>query len=215
MHSFSQLILLMKQKPKSKPSKSRFKLLHQYYSYTGFYSFVWNAVKKALPFILLIVAAIYVVNHYVDINKGLVHITEVLPVYGVLLFFFGSESLLGLVPPEIFIAWAGKLSHPWLYLTILALLSYLGGLVSYFIGLTITKLPSIHNYLEVKMAKQLKNSRKWGGFLIVVGALLPLPFSISCMAAGIIEFPFKNVVIYGSLRLLRFLIYGIVIFHAL
>jgi membrane protein YqaA with SNARE-associated domain len=94
------------------------------------------------------------------------------------------------------------------------LLSYFGGLVSYVIGHTITKLPAIHNYLEVKMEKQLKNSRKWGGFLIVVGALLPLPFSISCMAAGIIEFPLKNVMIYGSLRLLRFLIYGIVIFHA-
>lgn len=204
----------MKPNTRSKTSKSRFKLLHQYYSYTGFYSFVKNAVIKALPFILLIVGAIYVVNHYVDINKGLVHLTEVLPVYGVLLFFFGSESFLGLIPPEIFIAWAGKMNYPWLYLTILALLSYFGGLVSYVIGHTITKLPAIHNYLEVKMEKQLKNSRKWGGFLIVVGALLPLPFSISCMAAGIIEFPLKNVMIYGSLRLLRFLIYGIVIFHA-
>jgi membrane protein YqaA with SNARE-associated domain len=203
----------MKPKTKSKTSKSRFKLLHQYYSYTGFYSFVQNAVIKALPFILLIVAAIYVVNHYVDINKALVHLTEILPVYGVLLFFFGSESFLGLVPPEIFIAWAGKMNYPWVYLSILALLSYSGGLISYFIGHAITKLPVIHNYLEVKMEKQLKNSRKWGGFLIVVGALLPLPFSISCMAAGIIEFPLKNVAIYGSLRLLRFLIYGILIFN--
>jgi membrane protein YqaA with SNARE-associated domain len=63
------------------------------------------------------------------------------------------------------------------------------------------------------MEKQLKNSKKWGGFLILVGALLPLPFSISCLTAGIIEFPFKNVVFYGSLRLVRFLIYGLVIFH--
>ena len=90
----------MKPKTRSKTSKSRFKLLHQYYSYTGFYSFVKNAVIKALPFIIIIVATIYVVNHYVDINKGLVHLTEVLPVYGVLLFFFGSESFLGLIPPE-------------------------------------------------------------------------------------------------------------------
>jgi membrane protein YqaA with SNARE-associated domain len=204
----------MKPRPKSKTSKSRFQLLHQYYSYTGFYNFVGNTVKRALPFIILIVAAIYVINHYVDINKALVHFTEVLPVYGVLIFFFTSETLLGLVPPEIFIAWAGKMNNPWVYLGFLALLSYFGGLVSYYIGHIITKLPAIHNYLEVKMEKQLKNSRKWGGFLIVVGALLPLPFSISCMAAGIIEFPFKNVAIYGSLRLLRFLVYGIIIFQA-
>ncbi|MDO7171430.1 YqaA family protein [Mariniflexile sp. AS56] len=204
----------MKEKPKPKTEKSRWQLLHQYYSYTGFYSFVWQAVKKALPFIILIVAAIYVVNHYYDINAALVKLTETLPAYGVLTFFFVSETILGLVPPEIFIAWAGKMYAPWLYLAVLALLSYSGGLVSYYIGHVITKIPKVHNYLEVKMAKQLKNSKKWGGFLIVVGALLPLPFSISCMAAGIIDFPFRNVVAYGSLRLLRFLIYGIVIFHA-
>ena len=203
----------MKPKSKLKTEKKRWKLLHQYYSYTGFYNFVWQAVKKALPIIILIMAAIYVVNHYYDINAAFVQLTETLPAYGVTGFFFISETILGLVPPEIFIAWAGKMEYQWLFLGLLASLSYLGGLVSYYIGYIITKTPKVHNYLEVKMAKQLKNSKKWGGFLILVGALLPLPFSISCMAAGIIEFPFKNVALYGSLRFLRFLIYGLVIFH--
>ncbi|MCL6295064.1 YqaA family protein [Jejuia spongiicola] len=204
-----------KTKPKSKFGKSRLQLLHQYYSYTGFYTFVWQAVKKALPYIIAIVIAIYVINHFFDINAALTRLTEVLPAFGVLSFFFVSETLLGLVPPEVFIAWAGKMYSPWFYLSILAILSYTGGLLSYWMGRTITKIPSVHNYLEVKMEKQLKNSKKWGGFLIVVGALLPLPFSISCIAAGIIKFPFKNVVLYGSLRLLRFAIYGLIIFNAI
>lgn len=104
---------------------------------------------------------------------------------------------------------------PWFYLSILAILSYGGGLLAYWMGRYITKIPKIHHYLEFKMKKQLKNSKKWGGFLIVVGALLPLPFSISCIAAGIITFPFKNVILYGSLRLVRFAIYGLIIFNAL
>ena len=202
-------------KPKSKAEKSRLQLLHQYYNYTGFYTFVWNAIVKALPYVIAIVAAVYIINHFFDINKVLTQLTEILPAYGVLSFFFVSETLLGLVPPEIFIAWAGKMYNPWFYLGLLALLSYGGGLLSYWMGRTITKIPSVHNYLEVKMEKQLKNSKKWGGFLIVVGALLPLPFSISCIAAGLIEFPFKNVIAYGSLRLLRFAIYGIIIFNVL
>ena len=206
---------IMKRKSKEKTVKSRLQLLHQYYNYTGFYTFVWEAIKKASPYIVAIVIAIYTVNHFFDINAALIRLTEILPSYGVLSFFFVSEILLGLVPPEIFIAWAGKMYSPWFYLSILAFLSYGGGLLSYWLGRTITKIPSVHNYLEVKMEKQLKNSKKWGGFLIVVGALLPLPFSISCIAAGIIEFPFKNVIIYGSLRLLRFAIYGIIIFNVL
>jgi membrane protein YqaA with SNARE-associated domain len=204
----------MKPKPKSKSDKSRWQLLHQYYNYTGFYQFVWRAIKRALPILLLIIAAVYVVNHYYDINETLVRLTETLPVYGVLAFFLASESLvLGIIPPEIFIAWAGKMPYPWLFLSILALLSYAGGLIAFYMGRFITKIPSVHRYLEQKMEKQLQNARKWGGFLIIVGALLPLPFAISCLTAGIIDFPFKNVMVYGSLRLLRFLIYGLIIFN--
>ena len=200
---------------KSKTKKSKFQLLHQYYSYTGFYSFVWQAVKKALPYIIGIVILVYVINHFYDINQALIHLTEVLPAYGVLSFFFVSETILGLVPPEIFIAWAGKMYSPWFYLGLLSVLSYGGGLVSYWMGRSITKIPSVHNYLEQKMQKQLKNSKKWGGFLIMVGAVLPLPFSIACLAAGIIKFPFKNVLLFGSLRFIRFALYGIIIFSAL
>ena len=205
----------MKPKQKSKSEKSKFQLLHQYYSYTGFYKFVWGTVKKALPYIIGIVALVYTVNHFFNINDALTRLTEILPAYGVLSFFFVSETLLGLVPPEIFIAWSGKMYNPWFYLGILSVLSYGGGLLSYWIGRTITKIPSVHKYIEVKMEKQLKNSKKWGGFLIMVGAVLPLPFSIACIAAGIIEFPFKNVILYGSLRFVRFTIYGLIIFNAL
>lgn len=205
----------MKPKQKSKSEKSKFQLLHQYYSYTGFYKFVWGTVKKALPYIIGIVALVYTVNHFFNINDALTRLTEILPAYGVLSFFFVSETLLGLVPPEIFIAWSGKMYNPWFYLGILSVLSYGGGLLSYWMGRTITKIPSVHKYIEVKMEKQLKNSKKWGGFLIMVGAVLPLPFSIACIAAGIIEFPFKNVILYGSLRFVRFTIYGLIIFNAL
>ncbi|MFY0714403.1 short-chain dehydrogenase [Seonamhaeicola sp. NFXS20] len=202
-------------KERTKSSKSRLRLLHQYYSYTGFYSFVGKSILKALPYLILIVAGIYILNSFFNINEALVKLTETLPVYGVLIFFFVSETFMGLIPPELFIAWASKLSRPWLYLMSLAFLSYFGGLLSYFIGKSITRIPRVHNYLQYKMQKQLKNSKKWGGLLIVAGALLPLPFSISCIAAGIIDFKFKGVVMFGSLRLLRFVIYGLVIFNVL
>lgn len=205
----------MKPEEKEKTRKSRFQLLHQYYSYTGFYTFVWEAVKKSFPYILALVIAVYAINHFFNINDALTRLTEALPAYGVLSFFFVSETLLGLVPPEIFIAWAGKMYSPWFYLGLLAVLSYGGGMLSYWMGRSITKMPSVHNYLETKMEKQLKNSKKWGGFLIMVGAVLPLPFSIACIAAGIIKFPFNNVLLYGSLRLLRFAIYGLIIFNVL
>ena len=138
--------------------------------------------------------------------------TETFSRITVLTVFFISETILGLIPPEIFIAWSKKTPTPVINLSILAILSYIGGLLSYFIGRMTLKIESVKLYLEVKMADSIKNSRKWGGILILVGALLPLPFSIACMASGMIKYPFRNVVFLGLFRLARFAIYAWAIF---
>ena len=194
--------------------KSKFKLLHQYYSYTGFYTFIGNTLKKAiLPFAIIVVGLILFNKFIFNINDALHSLTELFSTLGVLTLFFASESLLGLIPPEIFIAWTKKTTEPILNLFFLAILSYVGGVISYFLGKSILKLKSVKNYLENKMAKQLKNTSKWGGFLIVVGALLPVPFSITCLAGGMIKYPLRGVLLFGLLRFARFAIYGAAIFQ--
>ena len=205
----------MKKKPKKRNKKTAFigKRLHNYYGRTGFYLFVWESVKKAFLPIVLVLIGLFIFNKYVyNINDGLQTITETFSRLGIFTTFFISETLLGLVPPEIFIAWSGKTATPVLNLSILATLSYTGGLVSYFLGKMALKIESVKEYLEVKMAKNLKNTKKWGGFLILVGALLPLPFSIACVAAGMIKYPFKNVVFFGLFRFARFAAYAWAIF---
>ncbi|MDT0551952.1 YqaA family protein [Urechidicola vernalis] len=204
----------MSSNSKTTSKKSRFKLLHQYYSYTGFYKFVRQSMVKSLLPIGLFVFALIMVHHYlIDFNELFTSIVNTYSPAVILGVFFVSESFLGLVPPEIFIAWAGKSSHPMLYLTLLAILSYTGGIISFFIGKSISKLPSVYNYLEVKMEKHIKMIRKWGGFLIVVGALLPIPFSITSIAAGIINYKFRNYILFGLLRFVRFYLYALVIFN--
>ena len=203
----------MTKKKRIKTKKERAKLMHSYYSRTGFYMFIWESVKKAFIPIVSVVLGLFLLNRYVyNINEGLESITETFSRLGIFSFFFTSETILGLVPPEIFIAWTKKTADPILNLAILATLSYCGGLLTYFLGKLVLKIESVKNYLEVKMAKHLKNSKKWGGFLILVGALLPVPFSISCMAAGMIKYPFKNVVLFGLFRFARFAIYAWAIF---
>lgn len=193
--------------------KSKVKLLHQYYSYTGFYRFIWRNVKKAILPIALVILVIYLFNRYVfNINHGLETITETFSRLGVLTTFFISEILLGLVPPEIFIAWTKKTQDPLINLSLIALLSYTGGIIAYYLGKATLRITFVKNYLEVKMAKSLKNVSKWGGFLILVGAVLPLPFSTACFTAGMIKYPIKGVLLFGLFRFLRFAIYGWAIF---
>ncbi len=204
--------------PNTKQSikKSKFRLLHQYYSYTGFYTFVRTSIKKAIPPTLLVILLLWIVHNYlINFDVLFNHITTTFNPLLILAVFFTSESFLGLIPPEIFIAWADQTNSPIFYVSVLAILSYLGGVISFLFGKTISKLPSVFSYVELKMKKYLKMIRKWGGFLIVVGALLPIPFSITSITAGLIQYKFRNFLLFGLLRFVRFYLYAVVIFNVL
>lgn len=207
-------ITKLEQSTTQKKTRFRPDRAHRYYKLTGFYSFVTSSIKKSMPPVLVIVGILIVIHFALDGGlMGLLELAvEELPDYGVLAFFYVSETLLGLIPPELFIAWAGETSTPILNLFLIALFSYLGGFTSYSIGKRALRIPSLHNYLEVKMAKQLVMARKWGGVLIAVGALLPLPFSMASLVAGMLRFPVKQWILIGLLRFVRFAIYGAAIF---
>lgn len=199
-----------------KVRKPKYKLLHQYYKYTGFYSFIWEGIRKAIIPTVIIVAILFYVNYEViNLNDGLIYLTKNFSDLFIFSVFLASETILGLIPPDIFIAWTKNTESPLLYLTILAFLSYLGGVIAYFIGMAIAAIPSVNKYLYGKMTKHIINMQKWGGFLIAVGALLPLPFAIACLAAGMINFSRKHFFLFALLRFGRFIIYGFVIYSAL
>ncbi|WP_347925975.1 short-chain dehydrogenase [Pontimicrobium sp. SW4] len=198
----------------TKTKKNRLRLLHQYYTYTGFYRFIGLSLKKSIIPVVVFIGILLGIHYFViDINTALTTITETFRTTSVLTVFFLSESMLGLIPPEIFIAWSKKLPNPILYLSILAFLSYLGGIISYITGVSITRIPKVRYAIEHKLSKHINNTRKWGGFLIVVGALFPIPFAMTSIAAGFIRYEFKNYLLFGLLRFARFYLYAIAIFN--
>ena len=200
----------------SSTKKSRFKLLHQYYKYTGFYSFIGQGIKKAiLPTLLLVAILFYVNEKVINLNEAMVYATKNFSDFFLFSIFLLSESILGLIPPDIFIAWTKNTEAPLLYLSVLAILSYLGGVIAYFMGKALSSIPSVNNYMYGKMTKHIINMQKWGGFLIIVGALLPLPFAMACLAAGMINFLRKHFFLFALFRVFRFVIYGYVIYSAL
>ena len=200
----------------SATKKSRFKLLHQYYKYTGFYSFIWQGIKKAIIPTIVIVAILFYINEkVVNLNDAMLYATKNFSDFFLFTIFLISESILGLIPPDIFIAWTSTTNTPLLYLAILAILSYTGGVIAYFMGKGFATIPAVNKYMYGKMSKHIINMQKWGGFLIIVGALLPLPFAIACLAAGMINYSRKHFFLFALFRLLRFVIYGYVIFAAL
>lgn len=202
----------MKIKPK-KNKKRNLQSLHKYYSYTGFYTYLNENIKKSIwPIVAVIVSLILFDRYVFDVKEALSFITDSFSEVTILLIFFLSESILGLIPPDLFIAWAEFQSNPFLVLFLLAVLSYIGGVVSYWEGVGIASIPSVKEKMNTRFAESIRNTRKWGGFLIVVGALLPLPFAPASLVAGFIGYPHRLFLRFALFRFLRFAIYGLALF---
>lgn len=194
-------------------------LYYQYLKRTGLFRFLLRNLLNLLIIILAISALVFLVEKYIISTKEVfVHIVDnVKPIY-VYLIFTISESFLGLIPPDLFIVWAEPQAasygiSAWWLVGVLSVLSYLGGLFAYLIGKYLTRIPSINKSLLTKHQKLVINLQKWGGFFIVFAALLPLPYSVATLLAGMTAYPVKWVFILGVFRIARFFIYAIFLFY--
>src|SRR5689334_17563498 len=125
--------------------------------------------------------------------------------------FTVSEIVFGILPPEIFmLIWQTKhiVSEYILNLTILTLISYGAGIVGYFIGYYFTKTKLFQRIYERSLKPWESYLKKYGGFLVVVGAVTPVPYSATCMLAGSVHYPFRTFLLICITRIVRFAFYG-------
>jgi len=188
--------------------------MHRYYRMTKFYAFLKDTAYKGGMVILLFVGILAVLEFFfIDINALLNSLVATYSPQIIFSFFLLSETILGIIPPEIFIAWCSKSATPWLFLFILASMSYIGGIIAYFIGKQLFLIPAVKYHIEHKIVKHINNLRKWGGLFVFIGAMLPLPHSIVSLACGLINYKFKHYLLWALFRYLRFIIYALVIFQ--
>jgi hypothetical protein len=114
-------------------SMKRLILVNRYYKITRFYSFLKStALNAGVTLIVFVLIVLGLELFVLDINTFLINLVETYSPQIIFSFFLISETLLGLIPPEVFIGWASKSVTPWLYLFVLATMSYLGGIISYY-----------------------------------------------------------------------------------
>jgi membrane protein DedA with SNARE-associated domain len=194
------------------------KLYYHYLRRTGLFQFLGSNLLKLAGVIAVLAIGLFLMERYViTIKEVFEFVVTNVDTWSVFLIFTLSESLLGILPPDMFIVWSKELSSQiqidaWLLVGFLATLSYVGGLISYLIGMKIIHAPKIHEWAMNKYGDLFSNLKKWGGFFVVVSALLPVPFSIVMMICGITGYPFKWAAYLGLFRFLRFFGYAIFLF---
>jgi len=177
----------------------------------GVYGYMWKTALKIIGvYLLVMIPAVLAGKYLINFDAVFKFITERFPdmlVFGV---FFVSESLLGMIPPDFFVIWATKFESPLLIMTILGVLSYIGGAISYLIGYLLLKNRRIKAYSERVLYKYMNMVRRWGGAFIIISALFPFsPFSLIVIAVSLFKYPFRMYLLFGLSRIARFIIQGI------
>ena len=187
---------------------------HFFYHRKGFYKFLGSISIKFALVMGLVLIGLYAFEVF---TPGIAHYFATYSARFsqelVLGFFFLSETLLGLIPPDLFIVWAKQFVSPYVMVSVLAVLSYLAGLVAYYLGVKLIGFKTLREYIHVKFKKQFEMLRSWGGFIIVIAALLPLPFSTMCLGAGMLKYSFKTLALLGVFRIVRFFAYAAVLYQ--
>ncbi len=183
----------------------------------GFFKYVGRNLLFIILAYAFIVFVVYLTGKYlVDYNRIFQGFINHLSDEFVIILFFISESFTGMIPVDLFVVWTQKFDRPLPFLALLGILSYAGGIISYQIGLWISRWPRVKAYTERKLSNYIELVDKWGGAFIVIAALFPFtPFSLVVIAVAMFKYPFRLFLLYAIARLVRFVIQGVFFFDLL
>lgn len=172
---------------------------------------------KGLLWLLVIVAIIVFAMNLLDE----VHYEAYLqPIYDqplwVFIVFQISEIIFGIIPPEIFMLWSAQTENLNFYIKtiiLFSILSYIAGIIGYFIGSYLNNTSFYHYLYDHFLHKYIGKLKKFGGFIIIVACLTPLPFSAIAMLVGAVQYPLGKYLAFSLFRFGRYILYSILIWH--
>ncbi len=172
---------------------------------------------KGLLFLVLIISLFIVAKRYLnlDLKSVLGHqYNNSILIYTVFLI---SEIVFGIIPPELFMIWSMR--HELLGLFVqnmlaLMLISYAAGILGYWFGRYLNS-TRVYTFLKLRIfGKFEEHFNRYGGFLVIVAALTPLPFSGICMLVGSVRYPFSHFLLMSLTRFIRFSFYAYLLWEA-
>lgn len=167
-------------------------------------------------FALAVIVVVYIfLQKYTAFDGFIDHIGQwPLVVY---LVFTTSEIVFGIIPPELFMIWSikhGLFASYALNILFLTGISYTAGVLGYYIGANASKISWLEPVMRRYVYRYKNTLNKFGGLLILVGAITPVPFSAICMLVGATNFPFSKFLLIATARLVRFMAYSAIIYQA-
>ena len=136
--------------------------------------------------------------------------------YLVLAVYVGSEIIFGIIPPEIFMLWSmetGYLGPYFLSIGTLSLISYGAGFLNFTIGKFLKGKVSWLNGDNKYLKKYHKMFDQYGGYLVIVASVTPIPFSAVALLAGAGGLDKTKYLLNSLFRILRYFVYAYILWQ--
>jgi len=183
----------------------------------GKYHFLFSNLLKGLGWLIVLLLVFIYFKDSINLqdDNGLIK-------YGnspitVFIIYSISEVIIGIIPPELFMMWSLEFAEYRNYifdLSLLASISYAAGTLSYLFGRFFSR-TVIYRYLRKRyLRKYEENFNEYGGFLLFVAAVTPVPYSAICMLLGSVKYSLKKFLLISLFRLVRFAVYGFLVWEA-
>ncbi|WP_422353924.1 YqaA family protein [Roseivirga pacifica] len=180
-----------------------------------FYNYFSQNLIKGFIYLGLLIAALVIFKSYFESQYDALQHWVSDDYWLMFIIFLISEIFVGIVPPEVFMVWT-KDDPATLYVWVIVamtVLSLLAGWINYSIGKLISSRRFFRRYFKRRLRKYSERYEQYGSGFIVVAALTPLPFALVSLITGALSYPSKKYLLYSSFRVLRFVVYGLIIWN--
>ena len=173
-----------------------------------------NLIRGFIYLIILIVGVILLKRYFTTQYDALEHFISD-DYWLMFTIFLISEVMVGIIPPELFMIWTKDdpaILYEWVII-VLTVLSIAAGWINFYFGNKIGEMVFFRRFFGKKLKKYRNQYDQYGGGIIIVAALTPLPFALISLIAGSLAYPVKKYLIFSSFRILRFVVYGLIIWN--
>lgn len=177
--------------------------------------FLLNNLLKGLFYLVLLVGVFLLLRQFSTEDQryawfGPIYDNAIL----VISLFVLSEILFGIIPPEVFMLWSletGMIGPYFFSIGILSLISYGAGFLNFNVGRWVRDKNWINRSRFPRLKKYMRLFEKFGGYLVVVASLTPLPFSAISLLSGMGGLLPRKYLLLSLFRILRYFLYALIL----
>ena len=138
-------------------------------------------------------------------------------ILGIGITVFIADLIISPIPPDAALFFIGKspMHEQWMiWVPLLGCISTMAGICGWFIGRRLQHLAFVQRFLAYFGEEHRGSIKRFGFWMVLLGAMTPLPFSLTCWLAGMFKLNFKTFLTACLFRVPRFVLYYWAIFYS-